>query len=161
MHEPAGLVEPAVDVGRADHRFERVGQDRRLVTAAGPLLAPAEPDERPEVELARGHLGQRAHLDNGGAQLRQLSLGQIGMAVEQRVRHDQAEHRVAQELKPLVGRQAAVLVCVRPVRKRALHGVSGHGHAESAEESRRVSRLGPIPVVTSSAHRRSRWLRTG
>jgi len=36
-------------------------------------------------------------------------------------------------------------------------------HAEGAEESRRVCRLGPIPVVTSSAHRRSlsRWLRTG
>src|SRR3984885_11896747 len=64
VHEPAGLVEPAVDVRRADHRLERVGQDRRLVTAAGPLLAPAEPDERPEVELARGDLGERAHLDH-------------------------------------------------------------------------------------------------
>src|ERR1700735_4291362 len=47
VHEPAGLVEAAVDVGRADYRLERVGPERRLVAAAGPPLAPAGPDERP------------------------------------------------------------------------------------------------------------------
>src|SRR5579875_1246964 len=46
VHERARRLKAAVDVRRADDRFERVGEDRRLVAAAGPLLAPAEPDVR-------------------------------------------------------------------------------------------------------------------
>ncbi len=43
--------------------------------------------------------------------------------MEQRVGHDQAEYRVSEELEPLVGRQAAVFVRVRPVRQRPVKQV--------------------------------------
>ena len=44
-NEVARLIEPAVDVDGAYNRLERVREDRRLVPAAGPLLAPPEPVE--------------------------------------------------------------------------------------------------------------------
>ena len=115
----AARVEAAVEVDRAEQRLEGVGQDRGLVAAAGALLAAAEPDVAAEVELA-AHLGQRAHVDHRGAQLGQLALGQVGVVAVERVGDDQAEHGVAEELQPLVGRQAAVLVGVGAVGQRPL-----------------------------------------
>jgi len=119
VHQRAGLGQAAVDVHRADHRLEGVGQDRGLVPAAGDLLAPAEPDVVAQAELAR-HLGERAHLDHRGTELGQLSLGQVRVAAEQGVGHDQAENRVAEELEPLVGGRIVVLVGVGAMRQRAL-----------------------------------------
>ena len=72
-----------------------------------------------EPEAARD-VGEGAHVDDGGAQLGQLALGQVGVGAVQRVGDDQAEHGVAEELQPLVGRQAAVLVGVRAVGQGAL-----------------------------------------
>ena len=65
-------------------------------------------------------LGQRAGVDDGGAQLGQLALGEVRVGAVERLGDDHAEHRVAEELQALVGRQAAVLVGVRPVRQGAL-----------------------------------------
>ena len=70
------------------------------------------------IAEAAPDVGERPHVDHRGPQLGQLPLGQLGVAPEERVRHDQAEHRVAEELQPLVGRQPAVLVRVRPVGQR-------------------------------------------
>src|SRR3954451_3778728 len=119
VHEPGGLVEPEVEVDRAQERLEGVGEDRVLVVAAGRLLAAAQPHEGPEPELA-ADLRQSAHVDHGGPQLGQLTLRQLGVVAEKRVGDDQAEHGVAEELQPLVGGQPAVLVGVGPVGQRAV-----------------------------------------
>jgi hypothetical protein len=69
-----------------------------------------------DAEGAR-HLGQRLGADDGGSQLGQLALGQLGMGREQRVGHDQPQHRVAEELETLVVGDPAVLVRERAVRQ--------------------------------------------
>ena len=58
----------------------RVGQDRGLVPTAGGLLAAAQADDGAEVEPA-GHVGQRARVDHGRAQLGQLPLGEVRVGV--------------------------------------------------------------------------------
>ena len=126
---PAAPSRPQVEVDGADDRLEGVGQDRGLVPPAGGLLAAAEPDVVAQAEVA-ADVGQRPHVDDRGAQLGQLALGQVGVAAEQRVGDDQAEHRVAEELQPLVGRQAAVLVRERAVRQRALEQAGLDGDVE-------------------------------
>src|SRR3712207_7246855 len=57
-------------------------------------------------------------LFRSGPQLGELALGQVGLAAVQLVGHHQPEHRVTEELQPLVRRQAAVLVGVGPVGQR-------------------------------------------
>src|SRR5215207_2413181 len=83
VHQCRGLGQPAADVHRAEHRLEGVGEDRGLVAAAGRLLAAAEPDVVAEAQLT-ADLGQRTHVDHGGAQLGQLPLGELGVAAEER-----------------------------------------------------------------------------
>jgi hypothetical protein len=55
-------------------------------------------------------------------------------AVE-RLGDDDAEHGVAEELQPLVGRQAAVLVGVRAVREGALEQLGSRTGSPSAARS--------------------------
>ena len=69
------------------------------------------------------------------------------MLAVQRVRHDQAEHGVAEELQPLIGGQAAVLVRVGPVRQRTLEQVMGNRDVEGGQQLR--------PVALAAADRRS------
>ena len=95
-------AEPAVEVDRPDHRLDRVGHDRGLVAPAGGLLAAAEQQELAEPERA-ADLGQRPGVDHGRAQLGQLALGQVGVGAVEGVGDDQPQHRVAEELQPLVG----------------------------------------------------------
>ncbi len=134
VHDLAGLVEAVLHVDGAEQRLQRVGEDAGLVPAAGDLLAAAEPDVRAQPVRAQpaGHVGERAHVHHRGAQLGQLPLGQVRVPVEERVGDHQAEHRVAEELQPLVGRQAAVLVRVRPVGEGATDQLGVQGDAERA-----------------------------
>ena len=113
------IVEAPGEVDRPDHRLDGVGQDRRLVAPPGGLLAPAEPDVLTQADRA-SDLGQRAGVDDGGAQLGQPALGEVGMGAVERLGDDHAEHGVAEELQPLVGGQPAVLVGVRAVGQGAL-----------------------------------------
>jgi hypothetical protein len=99
---------------RADQRLDAVGQDRRLVPAAGGLLAPAQPQVLAELEVT-GNPRQRAHVHHSGAQLGEPALGEVRMVAEQRLRDDDAEHGVPEELQPLVRRQPTVLVRERTV----------------------------------------------
>lgn len=114
VHQFGGRVEALVEIDRADHRFEGVGEDGRLVPAARALFTAAEPDEGAEFEPA-AHLRQRTRVDHRGPQLGQLAFGQVGVGAVQRVRDDEAEHGVPEELQPLVRRQTAVLVRVGTV----------------------------------------------
>ena len=72
-----------------------------------------------------------------------MALGEVGVGAVEGLGDDHAEHRVAQELEALVGRQAAVLVGVGAVRQGALEqlGVE-RGIAERATERAVVQRTG-------------------
>lgn len=118
VHQFGGRVEALVEVDRADHRFKGVGEDGCLVPSARAFFTAAEPDEGPQVESATD-LRQRTRVDHRGPQLGQLALGQVGVGAVQRVRDDEAEHGVPEELQPLVRRQAAVLVRVGTVGQRS------------------------------------------
>ena len=130
-----------------------------LFAAAGHLFAPAELDVGAQAQLPR-HFGQGLHLDHGRAQLGQLSLGQAGVAAEQRVGDDQPEDRVAEELQPLVGGRVGVLVGEGAVRQRAVQRLGHDGHAEGTPELGGIpSGVVPVPGLAHDAHRA--LLRTG
>ena len=114
MHQRGGRWEPAGQVDRADHRLHGVREDRGLVPAAGALLAAPEQQVVAQAERACD-VGQRPHVDHGGPQLGELALRELRVRGVQRVRDHQAEHGVAEELEPLVVRQAAVLIGVAAV----------------------------------------------
>ena len=96
------------------HRLEGVGQDRRLHPPARGVLALAEQQAVAELDRQR-HLGQRAGVHDRLAQVGELPLGQLLVAAVDEVGDDPAEHGVAQELEPLVGRVAGVLRAPRAV----------------------------------------------
>src|SRR5262245_11591190 len=124
QHEVVGLAHAGRHVDRAEHGLERVGQDRRLLAAAGLLLALAEQQVVAEVELV-GHLGQRDGVDGRLAAVGQLALAEPGVGVEGMVGDDGPEHRVAEELEPFVGVVAGVLRTPRPVDERGGEHLGG------------------------------------
>ena len=115
--ELAGGVPSTVEVDGGDHGLHRVGEDRRLVAAAGRVLALAEQQARAEPELGRD-LGEHLGVDDRGAQLGELAFGQLGVLGEHVVGDDDPEHGVAEELEPLVRHVLGVLGAARPVRER-------------------------------------------
>src|SRR6478735_6473438 len=114
VDDARGVLEAAAEVDGADQRLHRVGEDRGLLAATRGLLALAEADVHAEADRA-GDVGQRAGVHDGGPQLGQAALREVAMGEVERLGDHHAEHRVAQELQALVGRQVAVLVGVRPV----------------------------------------------
>ena len=103
----------------------------------------------------RADVGQGAGVDDGGAQLGQPALGELGVGEVQRLGDDHAEHRVAEELQALVGRQVAVLVGVGPVRQRELEQLGiQRGVAERLAQV--VGRVRPRLRVRQRWRRRQR-----
>ena len=136
----ARRLEAAVEVDRRDQRFAGVGQQRLLAAAAGLLLAAAEDHVVAEPELL-GHLGERRGRHQVGLDLRLLSFGVRRERAEQRLGHDQAEHRVAEELERLVVGDAAarILVRLRLVRQRVLEQAAiAEAVADAAPRARRT-----------------------
>src|SRR6478672_2822748 len=119
VHDVRGDGEPAAEVDRTEDGLDGVGEDRGLVAAPGRLLAAAELDVLADAAAATD-LRQGAGVDDRSTKLGQPALGEVGVGPVERLRHDDAEHRVAQELQALVGRQAAVLVGERPVGEGSL-----------------------------------------
>jgi len=116
----AGTGAPSAETLAALRRYRR----------AANYLAAAQVYVGTEAESA-SDVRQGTHIDHGGAQLRQLPLGAVGVAAVQGVRHDQAQHGVPQELQPLVGGEATVLVGVGPVGQRHVEQLGIQGDAES------------------------------
>src|SRR6478609_9501658 len=114
VHELAGGLDARRLVDRADDRLDGVGEDRVLVPPTGRLLAAAEEDVVAQAERATD-VGERPHVDHGGPQLGELALAGVRVRVVQGGRDDQPEHRVAEELQPLVVREPPGLVRVRAV----------------------------------------------
>ena len=102
-------VEPAVDVRRADHRLERIGEDRGPAKAAALQFPLTEPEVVPEREI-RCQLVKALFAHEARAQARKLALPQ---GLESRVQlggDDAVEDAVAEELQALVVRSAVAAV---------------------------------------------------
>ena len=119
VHDGGGGREAAGEVHGTDHGLDGVGEDRRLLPPSRGLLATAELDVLADAD-APTHLGQRPGVDDRRPQLGQPALGEVGVGAVERLGHDHTEHRVAEELQALVGRQPAVLVGVGTMRQRAV-----------------------------------------
>src|SRR5215467_4482753 len=119
VHERIRCLHAPVEVDGTYHGLERVSEYRRLVAPAGALLALAETDVTPEAQAARD-ARKRAAVHHGRPQLGKVALWQLRVLAKERVCDDQAEHGIAEELEPLVCRQAAILVGERPVHERAV-----------------------------------------
>ena len=102
-------VEAAVEEGGADQRLERVGQDRRALRAAAAGFALGQAQHLRQAERQRGAV-QAVLAHQVGAHARQVAFVRAGEALVQQRRDGQVQHRVAEELEPLVvvGAEAAV-----------------------------------------------------
>src|SRR3954466_8264869 len=138
VHERSGRVQATTEVHRPDQRLEGVGEGRVLLPAAGRLLPTAQEQVWADAAVAEParDLGERRHVDHRRPQFGQLALGEVRLAAVELVGDDQAEHRVAQELQTLVGRQSAVLVGVGPGGERQPEQVAGQLDAQGVEQPR-------------------------
>ena len=78
QHQRGRGIRTHREVGRADHRLHRVGEDRVLVASAGLLLAAAEQHVLAEPDAARD-LGEGDGRDDARAALGERTLVEIGM----------------------------------------------------------------------------------
>ncbi len=115
-------LDTGIEVERAEDRLDRIRQDRGLVGTTGDGLTTTESEVRTQVDLA-GHVGQRPGVHELGSTLGQRALGEVGLGPVQVVGHDEAQHAVAQELKPFVRLEATVLGAPRPVPEREIEQV--------------------------------------
>src|SRR5829696_3971596 len=143
----AGGERAAVDVDGADHGFERVGQDRRLAAPPGGGLALAEEDGVAQLHHV-GQLGEGGGVHHGLADVGELALGQIGVALVGEVGHHPAEDGVAEEFQTLVRGVAGELGAPRAVgeclseQRRVLELV-----AEPARQRPEVRTVGQEPFT--------------
>ncbi len=108
-HDVERNLKIGVQVDRADHRLQGVGEDRRAPKAARLQFAAAEAQTLAQALLG-GDLGQGLAAHQGRALPRQGSLIGGGMRIVEQARNGAIQHRVAEELEPLVvvGARAAV-----------------------------------------------------
>src|SRR4051794_19729195 len=94
-------IEAAVDEQGADQRFDDVPDD--VLALACPVLARlfAEPDERWNADLAPV-LGAGFAVDECIVALREIALRLLGVALVEGMRHDHAEHAVAEKFEAFV-----------------------------------------------------------
>src|SRR5581483_10246506 len=100
-HEPLRGRPPSREVDGAEHRFQRVGEDRRLLAPTRARLALPEEQRLTELQLACD-LGQRGRAHDRRPHLGELALGQGRVGAVDVVGHDEAEDGVAEELEAFV-----------------------------------------------------------
>ncbi len=132
MDELARRLEALVQVDRADHRLERVSQDREPLPAARLDLGVAHEDETTEPHRERPSREDRLR-DEQRLRLGEVALVLLGvLAVEVFARHE-PEDGIAEELETLVrlARPLSRHAQVRPVGERELQEVGvAEGDAE-------------------------------
>jgi len=104
----ASSVGTAVEIDRTDHGFECVGKDGLLVGTTGGTFAFTKQQRAAQVDLASDQCQGRS-VDNAGAQLGELPLGELGIVHEYAVSDCESQHGIAQKLQALVGLDVAVL----------------------------------------------------
>ena len=100
-HHGARRLHAAVEVDRAEHRLEGVGQDGVLIATSGGPLTAAEVDVLSETERTRD-LGEGALVDHRLAQVGEGPLGEIGEPLEDQIGDHETEDGIAEELETLV-----------------------------------------------------------
>ena len=151
-HHASRRVVSAVDEDRSEHRFERVGENRRAVGSAALVLALTEPDLAAETEAPRD-AGERVLVHERGAHPGQVAFGKGGEALVERGADDAVQHGVADELEALVMRGAVAAVregaakqvgvakgVVEPLAKRFGHRAR-HPRQREADALNSMSRL--------------------
>ncbi len=133
LDEGLGPLQPAIHEDCADHRLDHVADD--IVAHIGAIFARlrAEPDVARQVErpadLGAGlprhqHIVAAAH----------LAFGLVREALVQPVGDDQAEHPVAEKLKPLIGIAAMAAVGQRALEQLRLLGLAAERLADERGE---------------------------
>ena len=144
-------------------RIAVLGADGRMVRALVRAIAAVAPAGRLTAAVDRPGsptLGQDAGVDDGGADLGQLALGEVREALVGVAGDDQAEDGVAQEFEALVGGRAAFLLAApAPVGEGVLQEAQvGEGMAKSLGQCGRPLSAGVNPP---RAWRRRSQLRPG
>jgi hypothetical protein len=103
------LLEPVLEVQggerRLQHRREHVPIARETLDLVGGGAARTLLEPLAEAELSRDDRAARPRHDVG-ADLRHPPFREVGEAIEEGARDGKLEHRIAEELEPLVGRDA-------------------------------------------------------
>ena len=94
---------------RPRYRFEDIGQQGVLATAAALLFPATKPHEFAQPQFIR-RLCQRRLADQSMLHARQFALAGPGIRFEKIVGNDQAENRIAEEFKRLVVQIARVVL---------------------------------------------------
>ena len=155
--------QPAIEVDGSDHRLAGVGEQHRLLTPAGLVLTPAEPQVRAEVDVL-GHARQRRERHQRRLDLALLPLVALRKLLVHEVGDDEAEHRIAEEFERLVGRllAEAVLVRTRSMRERVFEqaavakAIAETDARAAPRSSRSGTTLGPTTAARSK-RRSTRW----
>src|SRR5439155_1180374 len=108
-HRLARGVVAAVEEHRAQHRLERVGEDRGARLGGGSELALPQAKELADAQGLR-HLGESFLAHQARPQARELAFGELRETRVQLVGHGAAEHAVAEKFEPLVVVGAAAAV---------------------------------------------------
>ena len=107
LDEPLGGAQSGVEIAGADERFQRVRQQGALAAAAGALLTAAE-QQMPVDRNLPGDPRQALLAHHHRLDARQVSFRPaVEPAVDPLADH-QSQHRVAQELEPLVACRAGL-----------------------------------------------------
>ena len=106
-----GGADAAVQIDRRQHGLHCVRHDGRPLPAAAGVLALAQLQVGAQLQLL-GHLHQAALTHQGRPGTGQVALRQVRMGPVEIVGGDHAQHRVPQELQPLVALSAGVLVLI-------------------------------------------------
>ncbi len=109
--ESAGSLEALVEVDGGHDRFEETGQHGWPLTLAGVLCALPQDEGLADAEAA-GDTRQATGGDDGRAAGGEDAFLLIGMALEERFRHDQRKHSIPEELQALIGARGPLGVFV-------------------------------------------------
>jgi hypothetical protein len=110
-------VETALQEDGGDQRLDRVGEHVRGVAQAGRFGTATQAQRFGEIVLA-GPMRERFGADQLRAHAREHAFVRIRLAHEQQLTDTEPEHRVTQELQPLVVGEVGALVRVAGMRQR-------------------------------------------
>ena len=108
LHERERCIGSTIEVHRTEYGFECVGENRVLRRPIGSGLSSSELDAWPEPDVV-GCVGERMRVHHALAEVGQPSLGNVSEPMEGDVCNRPAEHRVTEELQPLIAVGVAVL----------------------------------------------------
>ena len=156
LEPDAGGLQPEGQVDRADQCLERARQNGRSPPRPDPLRPLPELQGAPQAD-APGDPGKPGGADDRSPASGELALVGVGIAVVERLRDDQVDDGVAEELQPLVRLDAllGLLVGEAAVDERASdEGGIGDGEAEAPDQCGGVGRRAPTGSCVRRCNRR-------